>query len=112
MIPSVMVAILLSVIKEGGSADNLIPAKGWRQPAILSSSTKYNVPVGEVAELECKIANFGDSVRVWKNGTRVISVGKLQVKHDPRLNQKEEKLEIRGVNVWDTGTYSCEIESD
>ena len=29
--------------------------------------------------LECRIGHGGDSILVWKNGTRVISVGDLQV---------------------------------
>ena len=33
-----------------------------------------------VAELECRTLNLGDSLKVWKNGTRVISVGSLQVR--------------------------------
>ena len=37
------------------------------------------VPVGGDAELECRILNLGDFMQVWKNGTRVISVGSLQV---------------------------------
>ena len=37
------------------------------------------VPVGGDAVLECRIGHGGDSILVWKNGTRVISVGDLQV---------------------------------
>ena len=37
------------------------------------------MPVGGDAVLECRIRHGGDSILVWKNGTRVISVGDLQV---------------------------------
>ena len=37
------------------------------------------VPLGGDAVLECRIGHVGDSILVWKNGTRVISVGDLQV---------------------------------
>ena len=37
------------------------------------------VPVGGDARLECSITNLGDFMQVWKNGTRVISVGSLKV---------------------------------
>ena len=39
----------------------------------------FRVPVGGDARLECKIVHLGDFMQVWKNGTRVISVGSLQV---------------------------------
>ena len=40
----------------------------------------YRVPLGGTARLECRTLYLGDSMKVWKNGTRVISVGSLQVK--------------------------------
>ena len=40
----------------------------------------FRVPVGGSAELECATQDQGDWMQVWKNGTRVISVGSLQVK--------------------------------
>ena len=39
----------------------------------------FRVPVGGSAELECATQDQGDWMKVWKNGTRVISVGSLQV---------------------------------
>ena len=62
-----------------GSSDNLIPAAKLKQPSIATIPQTYRVPVGGDAELECKLLNIGDSVQLWKNGTRVISVGSLQV---------------------------------
>ena len=60
-----------------GSSDNLIPAGMLKQPSIATTPQTYRVPVGGDAELECKLLNLGDSVQLWKNGTRVISVGLL-----------------------------------
>ena len=62
-----------------GYSDNLIPAGMLKQPSIATTPQTYRVPVGGDAELECKLLNLGDSVQLWKNGTRVISVGSLQV---------------------------------
>ena len=109
-----------------GSFDNLIPAAKLKQPSIATKPQTYRVPVGGDAELECKLLNPGDSVQLWKNGTRVISVGSLQansfyingnfsmsyfqVRNDPRILRSKDKLVIRKVNVWDTGTFTCEIE--
>jgi len=109
---SLMIATLLGFAKEGGSSDNLIPAAKLKQPSIATIPQTYRVPVGGDAELECKLLNLGDSVQLWKNGTRVISVGTLQVRNDPRIERSEEKLLIRRVTVWDTGTYTCEVEAD
>ena len=63
-----------------GSSDNLIPAAKLKHPSIATIPQTYRVPLGGDAELECKLLNPGDSVQLWKNGTRVISVGSLQVK--------------------------------
>ena len=115
-----------------GSSDNLIPAGKLKQPSIATTPQTYRVPVGGDAELQCKLLNLGDSVQLWKNGTRVISVGSLQVKYlyfsnkvanflpyqvrnDPRIMRSEDRLVIKRVTVWDTGTsgtYTCEIEAD
>jgi len=105
-------AILLGVLKDGGSSDNLIPAAKLKQPSIATRPQTYRIPVGGDAELECKLLNLGDSVQLWKNRTRVISVGSLQVINDPRIIRSEDKLVIRKVNIWDTGTYTCEVETD
>lgn len=32
--------------------------------------------------------------------------------HDRRLSKLGEKLQLRDVNIWDTGIYTCEIEAD
>lgn len=109
---SLIFTTLLGFFREGGSSDNLIPAGMLKQPSIATTPQTYRVPVGGDAELECKLLNLGDSVQLWKNGTRVISVGSLQVRNDPRIMRSLEKLLIKGVDVWDTGTYTCEIEGD
>ena len=83
-----------------------------KQPSIATKPQTYRIPVGGDAELECKLLNLGDSVQLWKNRTRVISVGSLQVINDPRIIRSEDKLVIRKVNIWDTGTYTCEVETD
>jgi len=51
-------------------------------------------------------------MKVWKNGTRVISVGSLQIRQDPRIERTEDFLEVKDVTIWDTGTFTCEIEAD
>ena len=88
-----------------GSSDNLIPAGKYKQPSIATIPQTYRVPAGGDAELECKLLNLGDSVQLWKNGTRVISVGSLQVKHFSLLNIFHNLLfrfeMIRGLyGVW------------
>ena len=95
-----------------GSSDNLIPAAKLKQPSIATKPQTYRVPAGENADLECRLLNLGDSVQLWKNRTRVISVGSLQVINDPRIIRSEDRLIIRKVNIWDTGTYTCEIEAN
>ena len=52
---------------------------GVARPTILTAAQQYRVPVGGEAVLECRVDRLGDSVQLWKNGTRVISVGTLQV---------------------------------
>ena len=34
------------------------------------------------------------------------------MRNDPRITRTEYQLAIKEVTVWDTGTYTCEIESD
>ena len=54
--------------------------KGWSSLNIGNTDVGgCRVPVGGDAVLECRIRHGGDSILVWKNGTRVISVGDLQV---------------------------------
>ena len=36
----------------------------------------------------------------------------FQIRQDPRIERTESMLHVRGVTVWDTGTYTCEIEAD
>ena len=36
----------------------------------------------------------------------------FQVRRDPRINLKETNISIRNVTVWDSGFYSCQVESD
>ena len=36
----------------------------------------------------------------------------LQIRQDARITRVEGGLEVRGVTVWDTGAYTCELEAD
>ena len=36
----------------------------------------------------------------------------LQIRQDARISRVEGGLEVRGVTVWDTGAYTCELEAD
>lgn len=36
----------------------------------------------------------------------------FQIRQDARIERTESMLHVRGVTVWDTGTYTCEIEAD
>ena len=36
----------------------------------------------------------------------------LQIRQDARISRVEVGLEVRGVTVWDTGAYTCELEAD
>ena len=53
----------------------------------------------------------GDSVVLWKKGERVISAGDVKVRKDARMTLVEAaSLRITGVDVADTGNYTCEVE--
>ena len=52
----------------------------------------FRVPVGGSAELECATQDQGDWMKVWKNGTRVISVGSLQVEKNRNLTNTRTDL--------------------
>lgn len=95
--------------KSGSPADSLLPAS---TPSIISPAQSYRVPVGQTAELACEVEGLGDSTQLWKNGTRVMFVGSLQIRSDPRVSRSKEKLIIKGVTVQDTGPYTCEVEAD
>lgn len=68
--------------------------------------------MGSTAKLACKVLILGDSTQLWKNGTRVLFVGRLQIRSDPRVSRSKDELVIKQVTVYDTGPYTCEVEAD
>ena len=48
---------------------------------------------------------------LWKQGERVLSAGIVKVRKDKRIALVEHSsLRITGVDVADTGNYTCEVE--
>lgn len=81
------------------------------EPEFLTNSQELEVVLGDTVVLPCKVAHLGDSIVLWKQGERVISAGPIQVRKDFRFTLVEAaSLRITGVDVADTGNYTCEVE--
>ncbi|XP_023327934.1 opioid-binding protein/cell adhesion molecule [Eurytemora carolleeae] len=81
-------------------------------PWIETQSTNYRMEQGGTAVLNCNVRNLGSMIKVWRNGTRVIYVGDIKIRNDPRIYLNTTSLIIQGVTVWDSGWYYCELEND
>ncbi|KAH9508554.1 hypothetical protein Btru_052011 [Bulinus truncatus] len=84
---------------------------------ILPGETNYTFKVGDVAELECPVANLGDRKVVWRlaaNDT-IFTIGDHIFTEDPRVAVKHNKgmwnLIIKDVQQRDAGLYECQISS-
>ena len=81
-------------------------------PRILTEGQVFRVEVGETLFLPCRVKDLGPMVLLWKKGNRVLTAGEMMVRRDDRLSLQDYGLQIRNIEVEDSGEYLCEIETD
>ena len=82
-------------------------------PVILSVGRQYYSSLGDLVTLPCSVVNQGSLVRLWKQGSRVIFAGDMQVRTDSRLEVTDKgELVIDGFEEDDIGEYDCEFDTN
>ena len=82
-------------------------------PVILSVGRQYYSSLGDLVTLPCSVINQGSLVRLWKQGSRVIFAGDMQVRTDGRLEITDKgELIIDGFEEEDVGEYDCEFDTN
>ncbi len=74
---------------------------------------------GKHALLTCVVRNIGDHTLIWKNARgQVLTAGENRVTTDKRINILHDEggdvyvLSIESVETMDSGTYSCEVNTE
>ncbi|KAL1124480.1 hypothetical protein AAG570_001106 [Ranatra chinensis] len=80
---------------------------------ILSSPQNFSVYPGETVRLPCKVSDPANAVTQWRRGTDPIWFDVTRQITDQRYNRMDNNtIEIKGVQISDTNTFSCQILAD
>ena len=80
-------------------------------PVLVSSNQTYSVVKGENAVLECNVENLGKFVVLWRQGERILTVGRLLVRKDGKVGVGPGfGLVLTEVQESDAGQYECQVD--
>ena len=76
-----------------------------------TQTQRISVASGDTLMLHCALENENNNVVIWKKSDRVLFAGNIRVRHDERLDTRDNVLTIATTVPEDEGLYSCEIEN-